>query len=559
MVRTFRIKTNKHFTKTQNDSLEQKVNRYMESRGFPLFDYQKTGVAWMLKRELSGTPVHGKSEPINTILGGLLCDEPGLGKTIQTCATMYGNPVKKTLIIVPGAVMHQWVDAIQQILPNKRIYKHHGSGRCQTIAELIWEDFDIAITTLGMVYGRKKDPKTILHHYGTWDRIIIDEVHFIRNSSSKTSKMAVELGAKIKWGLTGTPIQNSEKDLITLYKFLGVPTKFQNIPCLDILNKSMLKRRTKTMVEKINASLKLPTLYQTNHALQFLCDKERAMYSKIRKNVSDEYHDILDNESILPNAKMVAFFELLLRLRQASIHPQIVINGFRRKFKANFKNYTNSSAKISKIVDMIEEIKTTSSENILVFCHFREEMDQLDRFLRKKNIGVERYDGSLSMNQREAVIKKFPNIKEQHAMNEVLEKRAMNEDTISIIESFRPRVLLIQINAGGVGLNLQQFTQVFITSPNWNPSNEIQAIARAHRIGQEKPVNVHRFTLYDEKSEFSTIDERICSVQANKRNIMATILDDDTYKETGKITTSSIKSMELITKLNSSDFETLLA
>ena len=86
---------------------------YLKEKGFPLYEYQKVGVSWMLNRE--------KSQKTK-IRGGLLCDEPGLGKTVQTCATMYGNQKLKTLLIVPGAVIHQWVNIIKAILPNLKIY-----------------------------------------------------------------------------------------------------------------------------------------------------------------------------------------------------------------------------------------------------------------------------------------------------------------------------------------------------------------------------------------------------------------------------------------------------
>ena len=119
-------------------------------------------------------------------------------------------------------------------------------------------------------------------------------------------------------------------------------------------------------------------------------------------------------------------------------------------------------------------------------------------------------------------------------------------------------MLLIQINAGGVGLNLQQFTQVFMTSPDWNPSNEIQAIARAHRLGQTAPVTVHRFILYDQEQEFSTIDERITNIQIGKRSLMAKILQDDDYNKSGKLNIEALKSSALVQKLTQSEYSSLL-
>jgi len=549
MVKTLTIKQNPI----------NKLWSYMADKGYTLYPYQKTGVKWMLEKET-------KSK-LNGVNGGLLCDEPGLGKTIQTCACIHGNrsstgDVKRTLLILPQAVVSQWVNAITQIIPDAGIYMHLGNNRCRTTAELfnrnITGDWNIAITTFGMLYKRIKNckdylrQKTVLHSF-TWDRIIIDEIHYIRNPGSKTAKLACLLKATHKWGLTGTPIQNSCKDLISLYRFVGIPNKINSPPYLESLNKIYMKRRTKKMVEHLNSSLKLPTLFQENIALEFASDEERNIYSKIMKNVSNQFRDVLDNQFIQQREKMVIFFELLLRLRQVSIHPQLVINGYRKKFQKNFKNFPHISAKFKKIIELINNCP---DENCLVFCHFSEEIKILGEHLSKNNIGWRKYDGSMNSKQREMVIQDFTY--RGPVVDSVIAER-LNEDTQEHIQSFSPRVLLIQINAGGVGLNLQQFSKVFITSPNWNPSNEIQAIARAHRIGQKRPVTVYRFSLYDNKGEFSTIDERICQVQTSKRNVMADLLDDEELRYSGEINVDSIKSRKIVEQLGYNDMSSLLA
>jgi len=319
----------------------------------------------------------------------------------------------------------------------------------------------------------------------------------------------------------------------------------------------MLLRRSKEMVEKVNASLKLPTLYQENHALEFIYGKERREYHRIKNNITEEYQEILDNDDLPEGQKMVAFFELLLRLRQASTHPQIVINGFKRKFGKRFKDYKEPSTKITTLVDMLAE--KSVKENCLVFCHFREEMDMITEYLNQKGLSSERYDGSMSFNERQKTLSKFLTSSAKKEMGKVFEHYNIPEDIQKdYINPYFPKILLIQINAGGVGLNLQQFTQVFITSPNWNPSNEIQAIARAHRIGQDKPVNVHRFILYDDQNEITTIDERICNVQAAKREIMARVLQDERYNDIGKFNLKALTNDNLINKLTSKDFAHLL-
>lgn len=520
------------------------VFKYLESKGFPLYKYQKNGVTWMLDREKS----------LKTkIRGGLLCDEPGLGKTVQTCATMYGNPKRKTLIIVPGAVIHQWVNTIKAILPDLKIYLHKGNNRARTLGELYANPFDVAITTLGMVYKRGRNFLTVLHSM-KWDRVVIDEIHYIRNPSSKTAKGCHHLKATHKWGLTGTPIQNSIKDLKSLYCFLELPSQYMTNDGLKSANKFLMKRRTKKMVEKYNKKLRIPSLFQETHAIEFSTKNERDFYKKLKEDVTGEYLDLINNRDMDMNDKMIAFFELLLRLRQASIHPQLVINGFSRKFDTTLKKYTGESTKLDTLVKMLKE--KTQKENCLVFCHFREEIDIIEKKLNAEGIGCCRYDGSMSLKERNIAINSFT---DPDSCKTLAQSRKIPSDIIEYINGFNPRVLLIQINAGGVGINLQMFSQVFITSPNWNPSNEIQAIARAHRIGQKRPVTVHRFCLYDSKQEISTIDERIIGIQMGKRNLMAEYLKDKTFLETGKFDTSKIRNASLKTKLTSGDFMSLLS
>ena len=142
---------------------------------------------------------------------------------------------------------------------------------------------------------------------------------------------------------------------------------------------------------------------------------------------------------------------------------------------------------------------------------------------RNENIDSHIYDGSLSINEREILLDKYVQ----------KTKLIVKDGKPTIVKSVVPKVLIIQIKSGGVGLNLQQFNNVIILSPDWNPSNEIQAIARAHRIGQKKQVIVHKISLFANKEffknkadYFDTIDEYILNKQKEKRNLMAELLKD---------------------------------
>ena len=176
----------------KHKAFQQKQKQLVSMWPPSLYKHQKEGVAWMLKREQS--PV---------FKGGLLCDEPGMGKTIQVGAIMCQNPQKNNLLILPNAVIQQWVDTLTKMIPDVNIYVHHGKTKLKTASVLQKGSMNIVIITIAGV------TKMALFKRIIWDRIIMDECHYIKNKSSSRSIYAKKLNGKIKWGLTGTPVQNS--------------------------------------------------------------------------------------------------------------------------------------------------------------------------------------------------------------------------------------------------------------------------------------------------------------------------------------------------------------
>jgi len=220
----------------------------------------------------------------------------------------------------------------------------------------------------------------------------------------------------------------------------------------------------------------------------------------------------------LNDSSTMEYLVQILRLRQASIHPELAMKSFAQKYESfQWDRFSNRSTKMKYFLDKIN----TATGYSLVFCHFRNEMNLVQSELETIGIQSEMYNGSMNASERRAVLDKFPS------------------DKVS------KKALIIQIKAGGVGLNLQQFTSIFIISPDWNPCNEIQAIARAHRIGQTKTVTVFKFTVVcnykfsEEASEVRTIDSLITSKQKTKRELMSNILEDDSLCYNEKLEASS--------------------
>ena len=490
------------------------VDAHFELQGFKLYrPYQFDGISWMLDRELNADGARG----------GILADEPGLGKTIQTAGVCFGNPVRRTLILVPPAVISQWEAVMTTIFGEENVYLHVGADRCATAEDLLirtntpdeWS-YTIASHHMLLNYDDMEKP-TVLNEIA-WDRVVMDECHVVRNKGTKLHKQACAIRAKYRWGLSGTPVQNKITDIVNLFKYLGVHAAGLK---LDELIDQLILRRTKAMVFKWNAELEMPELSVHNHVVPFENDEERAFYHKIFKNAKNAFDVMADSES---GVSAIAVLELLLRLRQASIHPQLVVRSYERKLKRKLKSMEHVfPTKMKAIVEHVEAHK----ELALVFCHFIDEMRMFEKYFEERGIGTRKYHGGMSISERDDVISDF---RETYTGS--------------------PRVLLIQIKAGGVGLNLQMFNQVYLSGPDWNPCNELQAIARAHRMGQERPVEFHRFILTDPATPisadgaiFMTVDERINLIQKEKRRLMATILKDDSLLTTGKMTKKSLEKM----------------
>ena len=505
-----------------------------------LYKHQQEGVAWMLKREQS-----------KVFKGGLLCDEPGMGKTIQVGAIMCQNPKRNNLLILPNAVIKQWIDTLTKMIPDVNIYVHHGKTKLKDTSILRKGSMNIVIITIAGV------TKMSLFKKITWDRIIMDECHYIKNKSSSRSVHAKKLNGTIKWGLTGTPVQNSIKDLISLVMFIKPDNwDLDSLPInkntIKTFKKRLILRRTKDDHPKDpNYLIKISSVNDQVIRFPFKHKAERDFYNLIMAEIQVMAEDIQQNENGL--RRFQGMLELLIRNRQASIHPVLYARAMLERAKRKnirysphptIKNYDyqQTSSRFDAVIKSIGEKKQA---NQLVFCRYRHEMDLWEQTLTKKGYHCFKYNGSTSMKKRESIINSYTynrallqvcNQKIGRAVREVFEN----------IRSYFSNVLLIQIVAGGTGLNLQQFTRVMLTTPDWNPCNEIQAVARSHRIGQTAPVDIYRFLLEDDvpgDKKLETIDDKIYDKQTKKRLVMADVLNDTTLYTDKKLSIDDIRGL----------------
>ena len=441
--------------------------------------YQRDGVLWMLWRERQHSGPRG----------GFLCDEMGLGKTVQTITTILGNPKKSTLIVTPKSIITQWKTEIARFAPQLKVMLFDGPGR-----QTNFQDFDIVIAPYSLTYKKKDNPDDTPLHGIHWGRIILDEAHEIRNIKSKMNVSLSSMKSEIRWLLTGTPIFNTIKDFIGLCRFLGVSRQKVQGDLADV-RKTYVKRRTKEDLSKFNKRLELPPCDFENVEIEMYPD-EWKLYEAVFTENQDIVRDLFRNSTNIGMHSM-HILECLLRSRQTAIHPQIYLNGVGKKKDEVPDKWEHATKKIDTLLEMIKE---HPDEKSLIFCQFIGEMNLIQEELYQRDIKTYRIDGSVNKDERDRQVNLFKS-------------------------GTRGSVFLIQIKAGGQGLNLQEAPRVYITAPSWNPATELQAIGRSHRTGQTKKVVVRKLIATGPKG-LPSIEHSMMDLQKSKSLVCSEVLND---------------------------------
>lgn len=454
----------------------QKVLNMLKTR--LISPYQHEGVRWLVERELA-----------QTYPGGFLCDEMGLGKTVQLIATMLVNAKPRTLVVVPKSIVGQWCDEIYRFAPSLSTYAFDGLKR-----KLPEKLPNIVVAPYSVLPQRPGGP--VCELLGVhWDRVILDEGHEIRNKKSKSHITCRALQADIRWVVTGTPVFNSIKDFVALCGFVGIPREVVQ-GYTDRIREAYVLRRTKDDVARHNARLELPPCDFQNVELE-MYPEERELYKKVFERGQAIVSHVFKTGT--QNLHQMELLECLLRARQVMTWPQLYLDGIALKEEADPEPWLGRSKKMETLV---ESIKAHPKEKTLVFTQFMGEMDRIQELL-VGGVPVFRIDGSVSKEQREERIAAFKKVASG-------------------------AVFIIQIKAGGVGLNLQEATRVYITCPAWNPATELQAIGRAHRTGQTQKVTVRRFVYMGEDgvAPLPSVEQSIMQLQEGKAKVCAEVLND---------------------------------
>lgn len=488
-----------------------------------LRDYQIAGYNWFYFLKEYG-------------FGGCLADDMGLGKTIQTLALLQNekeileaerkknpaveqfkcvnsqprqlsifdqNPlskphivssiVKTSLLIVPTSLIYTWVNEAAKFTPQLKVFVHLGQSRIKNNEH--FEMYDLIIST----YGTSRNDGELFINF-PFHYIILDESQNIKNPQSLVSKALRNFNCKHRLVLTGTPVENTIKDLWSQMSFVNPGLlgglKFfedtyvtpierdhdeQKLLELKNLIKPFILRRTKQQVAK-----ELPEKTEQILYCEMSPEQER-IYEKIKSQFRNQ---ILDNiEKVGFKKSAFNIIAGLTKLRQLANHPLLID-----------REYDGTSGKFMELISRTHTA-IAAGHKLLIYSQFVEQLKIIRSSFDQDGLKYCYFDGSFSAKERQKQVKIFQ-------------------------ENQEIPIFLVSLKAGGVGLTLTAADYVFIVDPWWNPSVERQAIDRTHRIGQTKNIFSYKFITKN------SVEEKILHLQNKKLNMASELVlaEESFYK-----------------------------
>ncbi|XP_012973721.1 probable global transcription activator SNF2L1 isoform X8 [Mesocricetus auratus] len=454
-------------------------------KGGPLRDYQIRGLNWLISLYENG-------------VNGILADEMGLGKTLQTIALLgylkhYRNIPGPHMVLVPKSTLHNWMNEFKRWVPSLRVICFVGDKDVRAAFirdEMMPGEWDVCVTSYEMVIKEKSVFKKF-----HWRYLVIDEAHRIKNEKSKLSEIVREFKSTNRLLLTGTPLQNNLHELWALLNFL-LPDVFNSADDFDSWFDTKNCLGDQKLVERLHAVLKpfLLRRIKTDVEKSLPPKKEIKIYLGLSKMQREWYTKILMKDIDVLNSagKMdkMRLLNILMQLRKCCNHPYLFDGAEPGPPYTTDEHIVSNSGKMVALDKLLARIKEQGSR-VLIFSQMTRLLDILEDYCMWRGYEYCRLDGQTPHEERED---KFLEV-------ELLGQRGA-------IEAFNAPnsskfIFMLSTRAGGLGINLASADVVILYDSDWNPQVDLQAMDRAHRIGQKKPVRVFRLITDN------TVEERI--------------------------------------------------
>jgi SNF2 family DNA or RNA helicase len=416
--------------------------------------------------------------------GACLADDMGLGKTLQTITflawRLIQNPEAKHIITCPASLIYNWKNELEKFAPEIKTYVYNGLQRN------LESFFNNENTVLICSYGTMRSDIAQLNII-PWDTAVVDESQNIKNVQARITRAALQLDARARVALSGTPIMNNTFDLYAQLDFL-LPGMFGGqeffrkeyanpidrdgdigkIKALQKMTAPFVLRRTKEQVA--------PDLPEKTESILWceMGEDQMALYQTIKNQIRDSI--FLDIKTGGLEKNKLNILQGIMKLRQVCGAPSLM---------ADYKDFKGGV----KLDMLMEELDNLKQNKTLVFSQFKGMLHLVAERCREQNIAYFHFDGDTPIVERQQMVNAFQS------------------------EEDKTRVFLISLKSGNAGLNLTAADYVFLVDPWWNTAVQQQAIDRTHRIGQTKSVFAYKMICKD------SIEEKIVALQEKKKTL----------------------------------------
>ncbi|KAL0994230.1 hypothetical protein UPYG_G00119550 [Umbra pygmaea] len=438
-----------------------------------LRDYQVRGLNWMISLYENG-------------INGILADEMGLGKTLQTIALLgylkhYRNIPGPHMVLVPKSTLHNWMNEFKRWVPTLKAVCLIGDkdARAAFIRDVMMPgEWDVCVTSYEMVIREKSVFKKF-----NWRYLVIDEAHRIKNEKSKLSEIVREFKTTNRLLLTGTPLQNNLHELWSLLNFL-LPDVFNSANDFDSWFDTNNCLGDQKLVERLHGVLRPFLLRRIKAEVEknLPPKKEVKIYLGLSKMQREWYTRILMKDIDILNSSgktdKMRLLNILMQLRKCCNHPYLFDGAEPGPPYTTDTHLVTNSGKMVVLDKLLPKVQEQGSR-VLIFSQMTRVLDILEDYCMWRGYEYCRLDGNTPHEARQEAIE------------------AYNAENSSKF------IFMLSTRAGGLGINLATADVVILYDSDWNPQVDLQAMDRAHRIGQKKPVRVFRLITDN------TVEERI--------------------------------------------------